>query len=327
MHDDQQDARGEGDRRQRRQQLGAGELVHGDVRGVEQGRPEQHGREPEQQPERGGERAPRRRSASGRPPVARGRRILYVHGDAEGGRRRVVVRAAQIRGLPRPVRPVLLGVLGRRLPRAARRPSAPRSCRTRPPPRAPGAAAGPAGSGRGSRPDSTARSPGAETAAISVIDSSIASSESGIVLVSANGRMAGPFDEIIAATGFRPDFSFLREMRLDLDPWVESTRALAPLIDPNVHSCGSVPPHGAAELAHPEHGFYAIGAKSYGRAPNLLLATGYEQARSVVAELAGDHDAAARVELVLPAPGRPAASRASRTEAPEPELATSACCG
>ncbi len=123
--------------------------------------------------------------------------------------------------------------------------------------------------------------------------------ELGVTLVSPEGRVVGPFDEIVAATGLRPDFSFLREVRLDLDPWVESTRTLAPLIDPNIHSCGSVPPHGAAELAHPEQGFYAIGAKSYGRAPNLLLATGYEQARSVVAELAGDHEAAARVELVL----------------------------
>jgi thioredoxin reductase len=152
--------------------------------------------------------------------------------------------------------------------------------------------------------------------------------ESGIVLVSPEGRAGGPFDEIIAATGFRPDFSFLREVRLDLDPWVESTRALAPLIDPNVHSCGSVPPHGAAELAHPEQGFYAVGAKSYGRAPNLLLATGYEQVRSVVAELAGDHAAASRVELVLPASGSTCGVKPQpEPEAREPEPATSACCG
>jgi thioredoxin reductase len=149
-----------------------------------------------------------------------------------------------------------------------------------------------------------------------------------LVLVSPEGRAAGPFDEIIAATGFRPDFSFLREVRLDLDPWVESTRALAPLIDPNVHSCGSVPPHGAAELAHPEEGFYAIGAKSYGRAPNLLLATGYEQARSVVAKLAGDHQAAARVELVLAGSGGGCALKTGPApEAADAELATSAGCG
>ena len=152
--------------------------------------------------------------------------------------------------------------------------------------------------------------------------------ESGIVVVSADGQATGPLDEIIGATGFRPDLGFLREVRLDLDPWVESTRALAPLIDPNVHSCGSVPPHGAAQLAHPEQGFYAIGAKSYGRAPTFLLATGYEQARSVVAKLAGDHEAAARVKLVLPAPSRASSPPSESTHAEtDSEPATSACCG
>ncbi|HEX6197302.1 MAG TPA: FAD-dependent oxidoreductase [Jiangellaceae bacterium] len=110
-------------------------------------------------------------------------------------------------------------------------------------------------------------------------------------------------DVIVNATGARPDFSFATELRLDLDPVLSSTRALAPLIDPNVHSCGTVPPHGVDELSHPEPGYFAIGAKSYGRAPTFLLATGYEQARSVVAALEGDWDAARNVELSLPATG------------------------
>jgi len=110
-------------------------------------------------------------------------------------------------------------------------------------------------------------------------------------------------DEIIGATGSHPDLSLSRELRVRLDPLLESTDALAPLIDPNVHSCGTVRPHGHRELAHPEPGFYAIGAKSYGRAPNFLMATGYEQARSVVAALAGDLVAADDVQLELPATG------------------------
>lgn len=110
-------------------------------------------------------------------------------------------------------------------------------------------------------------------------------------------------DQIVAATGSRPDLSMTRELRLRLDPWLESTDALAPLIDPNVHSCGTVRPHGHRELAHPELNFYAIGAKSYGRAPNFLMATGYEQARSVVAALAGDLRAADDVQLELPETG------------------------
>ena len=110
-------------------------------------------------------------------------------------------------------------------------------------------------------------------------------------------------DRIVVATGYRPDHTVTGELRLDLDPILGSTRALAPLIDPNEHSCGTVPPHGVDELAHPEPGYYAIGVKSYGRAPTFLLATGYEQARSVVAGLAGDWTAARDVQLDLPETG------------------------
>lgn len=110
-------------------------------------------------------------------------------------------------------------------------------------------------------------------------------------------------DRIVAATGARPDTTLTRELRVRHDSWLESTDALAPLIDPNEHSCGTVRPHGHRELAHPEQGYYAVGAKSYGRAPNFLLATGYEQVRSVVAALAGDMAAADDVQLDLPQTG------------------------
>ena len=110
-------------------------------------------------------------------------------------------------------------------------------------------------------------------------------------------------DEVICATGQRPDLSLTSELRLKLDPWLESTEALGPLIDPNVHSCGTVRPHGHREVAHPEPGFYTVGVKSYGRAPTFLMATGFEQARSVAAAIAGDLASADRVELDLPETG------------------------
>lgn len=110
-------------------------------------------------------------------------------------------------------------------------------------------------------------------------------------------------DELIVATGFRPDLSYLGELRLGLDPALDCPPALAPLIDPNEHSCGTVRPHGARELSHPEAGFYIAGMKSYGRAPTFLMLTGYEQVRSIVADIAGDKEAAERVELVLPETG------------------------
>jgi thioredoxin reductase len=110
-------------------------------------------------------------------------------------------------------------------------------------------------------------------------------------------------DEIISNTGSRPDFSFLREVRLTIDPSLESVSEIAELIDPNIHSCGTVRPHGEKELRHPDKDFYIAGSKSYGRAPTFLMATGYEQVRSIAAYIDGDLEAAARVELDLPETG------------------------
>ncbi|MEV0248527.1 NAD(P)-binding domain-containing protein [Nocardia sp. NPDC050712] len=122
-------------------------------------------------------------------------------------------------------------------------------------------------------------------------------------LVAETGARIEGVDRVVALTGFRPQLSWLSEIRLHLDPVLQAPAELAPLIDPNVHSCGTVYPHGVKELSHPEPGFYLVGMKSYGRAPTFLALTGYEQVRSIAAELAGDHESAARVELTLPDTG------------------------
>jgi hypothetical protein len=134
-------------------------------------------------------------------------------------------------------------------------------------------------------------------------------------------RRLGPVDRIVVATGQRPNLALTRELRLDLDPWLESPKALGPLIDPNLHSCGSVPPHGHRKLSHPEPGFYTVGIKSYGRAPTFLMLTGYEQVRSVTAALAGDLRAADDVQLVLPETG------VCSTQLPGAGSAAETCCG
>ena len=125
----------------------------------------------------------------------------------------------------------------------------------------------------------------------------------GMSLIAADGRTVDGLDQVVAVTGLRPDLSWLSEVRLNLDPVLQAPVQLAPLIDPNVHSCGTVYPHGANVLAHPEASVYLVGMKSYGRAPTFLAMTGYEQVRSVAAALAGDTEAAARVELTLPETG------------------------
>jgi thioredoxin reductase len=143
------------------------------------------------------------------------------------------------------------------------------------------------------------------------------------VVAWAGERRLPPVDEIVAATGFRPDLGIVRELRLAMDPIVESPIALAPLIDPNVHSCGTVPPHGELQLRQPEKDFYIVGMKSYGRAPTFLMWTGYEQVRSVVAALAGDLTAAREVRLSLPETGvcgvRPGPGAGT-------DLAVTSCC-
>ncbi|MCW2286973.1 pyridine nucleotide-disulfide oxidoreductase [Leucobacter luti] len=123
------------------------------------------------------------------------------------------------------------------------------------------------------------------------------------VVHSEDGRQLEPADQIVVLAGFRPDFSFLSEIRLHLDVRLQAPASVAAEVDPNVHSCGSIQATGAAELAHPDSGFFIVGAKSYGRAPTFLAMTGYEQVRSVVAALAGDTEAAARVDLALPDTG------------------------
>ncbi|MFD6181457.1 NAD(P)-binding domain-containing protein [Streptomyces goshikiensis] len=124
-----------------------------------------------------------------------------------------------------------------------------------------------------------------------------------LVLIGEDGRRLDAIDEVIVLTGLRPDFTFLGELRLGLDERLQAPTALAPLIDPNQHSCGTVYPHGAGELSHPEKDLYLVGMKSYGRAPTFLAMTGYEQVRSIAAHLAGDQEAAERVELTLPETG------------------------
>ncbi len=127
--------------------------------------------------------------------------------------------------------------------------------------------------------------------------------DGGVIVGAEDGRLLPPADKVVVLAGFRPDLSFLSEMRLELDPTLQAPVRVASEIDPNLHSCGDVAATGAKDLAHPEPDLYLVGMKSYGRAPTFLAMTGYEQVRSVAAELAGDHEAAARVELVLPDTG------------------------
>ncbi|WP_159619528.1 NAD(P)-binding domain-containing protein [Arthrobacter zhaoguopingii] len=147
---------------------------------------------------------------------------------------------------------------------------------------------------------------------------SLTPTDSGVSVEAVDGRTL-QVDLVVPCTGFRPDLGILRELRLHLDPAVEAPVQLGPLIDPEFHSCGTVPPHGARVLAHPEKDFYLVGMKSYGRAPTFLLATGYEQVRSVAAALAGDREGADTVHLELPETGVCSTDAGTSFEVPRPD--------
>lgn len=146
----------------------------------------------------------------------------------------------------------------------------------------------------------------------------------------------GPFHRVVAATGSRPDLEMLRELRLELDPRLECPTRVAPLVDPELHSCETVTPHGYEELRQPEPGFFVLGMKSYGRAPGFLLTTGYEQVRSVVSALVGDMEGA-KVDPgsvstggACSAPVGEARNRVDGSTQPEPRPVPSSsggCCG
>ncbi|NGN65723.1 NAD(P)-binding domain-containing protein [Streptomyces sp. A7024] len=147
-----------------------------------------------------------------------------------------------------------------------------------------------------------------------------------LVLIAEDDRRLAPVDEIIVLTGFRPDLTFLDELRLALDARLQAPVELAPLIDPNVHSCGTVYPHGVNELSHSEQDIYLVGMKSYGRAPTFLAMTGYEQVRSIAAALAGDREAAERVELTLPDTGVCGGAGLFDEPTTQPEADSAGCC-
>jgi hypothetical protein len=156
----------------------------------------------------------------------------------------------------------------------------------------------------------------------------VSKTSEGVAFFDESGATLAVADEVVTVTGFRPDLGLLRELRLDFDPIMEAPRALAPLIDPNVHSCGTVPPHGVEELAQPEAGFFVVGMKSYGRAPTFLMLTGYEQVRSITCALTGDLAGARRVELALPATGVCGApSNDARVLASVAAQLAASCCG
>ncbi len=104
-----------------------------------------------------------------------------------------------------------------------------------------------------------------------------------VTLALEKGERSLMVDKIVVATGFRPDLALTRELQVQTCWATEGTYPLAAsLLGEAGADCLKTPAFGAEMLRHPEPGYFTLGMKSYGRAPNFLLRTGYEQIETVL---------------------------------------------
>ena len=96
-------------------------------------------------------------------------------------------------------------------------------------------------------------------------------------------------DRVLALVGYRPDLSIFRELQIHLCYASEGPMALAAAIlssegsdAASAKGCLDQLSHGPESLKCPEPDFYVLGAKSYGRNPNFLLALGHQQIEDVM---------------------------------------------
>jgi hypothetical protein len=87
---------------------------------------------------------------------------------------------------------------------------------------------------------------------------------------------SAPFhaDAVGAFTGYRPDSSFLKELAVETGAVSEGAARLERALS-NVTDCLTVPAVAPIDLETGEPGFFFAGARSYGRARNFLLRTGF----------------------------------------------------
>lgn len=104
-----------------------------------------------------------------------------------------------------------------------------------------------------------------------------------VSLETSEGERTLAVDEIIVATGFRPDLTLARELQVQTCWATEGTYPLAAsMLEETGADCLKTPVFGAEMLMHPEPNYFTLGMKSYGRAPNFLLRTGHEQIETVL---------------------------------------------
>lgn len=98
-------------------------------------------------------------------------------------------------------------------------------------------------------------------------------------------------DRLLALVGYRPELGLARELQVHTCWATEGTYPLAAAL---LAQTGEAAPDclagtglGPTTLLHPETGFFTVGAKSYGRNPNFLIRTGFQQVEDVLGWLNG----------------------------------------
>jgi thioredoxin reductase len=98
-------------------------------------------------------------------------------------------------------------------------------------------------------------------------------------------------ERIIANVGYDPDNSLYRELQVHECYASLGPMNLAAALQRHAGAdCLAIGSQGPATLRNPEPNFYVLGSKSYGRTPNFLLRTGFEQVREVFTLIAGKAD-------------------------------------
>jgi len=94
-------------------------------------------------------------------------------------------------------------------------------------------------------------------------------------LVSENGEILLGIDYLIQNIGANAYYGFLDGISLDLDNTFNSPKNLANKIDPKLHTCNTLE-YSFQDTLISEIDYYVVGMKSFGKASNFLLSSGYK---------------------------------------------------
>lgn len=94
-------------------------------------------------------------------------------------------------------------------------------------------------------------------------------------------------DKLVVNIGFYPNHSIVSNFDLQLDSLYGCPKNLSDKINPKLHSCSTVSYH-FSDLKIADCDYYVVGMKSFGKASNFLLSSGYKILDGLVAHFVGE---------------------------------------